>query len=792
MKRVLVFSVFPVCLAMLLASCGGGGGGTTTAVGGDNAAALTVAQQVSVVDAQSGGGGGSPSIVKNFVRALILPADSDYNTDKANVYVQEHSVEAFNTVNDILCMVAQTRYDAMLNKGPYKAQMDLNLCEGKGDASSGGQASANQSSGATMPKYAMWTVDVTRADNSSPQIVKVWAHEPADGNEPEKVIYVNTVVTEGVSASNPYGLFSINFEGHPVVGGVASPQTMFKGILKTENSSGKVLIKFFDNFSFGESSGTQAAALDRNPDGASGGGTISGQETGPMGSSSKTFDIAYNENYFHRVDTGLGSHVCLSRTEFDVSAWRYGVYDSNGTRVQRNSGFPVKISSGGQNIHGYIGYYGSWFPSEVTLSTGDTVYKETFGPQAAEEPYVVLSAGGKLRKHNRSLLTLADVAGIPLDYMEWTGNGNDNQYRVLWNGASFTKVAQMNKANWTWVNLPSPVTIDLGTLTFSELNFYSQSLNGSVQVKLQNCTPSGSPPDVRFACTADNATPVVSYSDLTVNPGDPVPTTLACFENCPDVAHLNSPNPFLPFTGYQNVAPSAAAYTSYTFDNANMVLKSGSTAVVAASVDNGVQWGINSGPLFEPNPTNLATLQCPWDNNTCPWQAHSNLLVYYTWETGPNSWNRLVALKNPVTDAFVTFDPPLVLQYTHTGNGYTNAKFSLQYEGFGNLHGIPGKCVNIETNLDADCSQGGPGVPIRWVPEFTIADGSALVSGSATYYVKALEKEQRMKKAPGACTGLPVTSYASQLPGLADWTAPNIGTEPTVTGAPAVIGGVLQ
>jgi hypothetical protein len=100
----------------------------------------------------------------------------------------------------------------------------------------------------------------------------------------------------------------------------------------------------------------------------------------------------------------------------------------------------------------------------------------------------------------------------------------------------------------------------------------------------------------------------------------------------------------------------------------------------------------------------------------------------------------------------------------------------------------------MDSGADADCSQGGPGSPIRWVPEFTIPDGSSATDAlSATYYIKALEKEQRMRVvAGGACSSLPVTSYASQLPGPSDWSDPAIGAEPAVTGAPAVIGGVLQ
>jgi hypothetical protein len=608
-----------------------------------------------------------------------------------------------------------------------------------------------------------------------------------------------------VSPSNPYGLFTLHFDGRPVVDGVPAPQSMFRGVLKTELVNGKVMLKFFDTGSFGPESYTEAAVLDRSADGSSGGGTIHNEHSGGPGpqavgqTQTMTLDIAYDTGNFHRVGEGLD--ICLDRTQFDESAWRYGVYDENGARVVRNSGFPVRLSRGGVDYHGHIGYYGPWFPDNVTLVDGETVYKQTFGPGGGTETaYQVLVAGGKLKKNTRKLLTLGDIKNIPLDYGEFDPvSGTDNQFRVQWDGTNFTKVAKMNKSTWTWENLTSPENIDLGSLRWSELNFHSQALSGNVQVKLQNCvhddrgTPFD-PNDDRFACAAADATPVVSYTEVAVGPADPVPAALLCFENCPDAANLDGPNPFLFSPGYQPVPPGQAVpAASYTFDSATMLLKDGATAIVASSLGGNFQFGMMSGPLFENTAENLDLLKCDWDNNTCSWQARSNLPVYYTWETGSNNWNRLVALRSGGT--FLSFDPPLQLGYTHAAAGkYLNAKFYLEYGGFGDLHGIPGKCVDMDTGADADCSQGGPGSPIRWVPEFTIPDGSSATDAlSASYYIKALEKEQRMRAvAASECSSLPVTSYATQLPGLSDWSDPGIGAEPAVAGAPAVIGGVLQ
>jgi hypothetical protein len=808
MGRITGTLAFFVVFAVFLTSCGGGGG-STSAVGGATgpASALTVAEKVSVVDAQSGGGTGSPTRASGRVRALSappVPSTSDYFTDRANVYVQERSVEAFGTVNEILCMIAQTRYDAMLNLGAFKAQVDTNQCKGQDSASAGGQQSANQSSGSNMPNYELWTVESSRADNTSPQILKAWIHEAAGEHEPEKVIYAKAVITEGVSDTNPYGIFTINFKAFPVIGGTEQSQEMFKGVLKAEvdSGTGKVVLKFFDVGGFSTPEGSQTfterVAVDRSS-GSSGGGKIYTQNVStPGGTQTTNFTIAFNDNNFLRA--GI-DNICLDRKNFDSSAWRYGVYDDTGTRVARNSGFPVRLSRSGTDYHGWIGYWGPWFQDNVTLTNGETVYKQTYGSGGGSETaYQVLVSGGKLKKHTRKTLTLGEIVNIPLDLSEFDqATGTDNQFRVLWDGAKLSKIAKMNKTNYTWENI-TPTDIDMNALRYPELYFWSQALGGSVQVKLQGCTPGGTPPNNTFACTADNTTPVVSYTEVVVNPTDPVPSTLACFENCPDAAALDGPNPYKSVSGFQQVAPSLATYASYTFSLGNMVLLDGGNEVVSSASNAAFPWGLMTGPLFEPASPNLGQLACDWDNtgnSTCAWQARSNLTVYYTWETGPNSWNRFVGLQSG--SSFLSFDPPLLLEYTHLDAGkYQNAKFYLEYSGFGDLHGIPGKCVDMNTGLDVDCSTGGPGSSIRWVPEFTIQDGSSMTSGGATYYVKALDKEQRMRKVDGACSGLDVTPYSLlALPTLSEFTDPTtgsgaIGSEPPVTGAPAVIGGVLQ
>jgi hypothetical protein len=110
----------------------------------------------------------------------------------------------------------------------------------------------------------------------------------------------------------------------------------------------------------------------------------------------------------------------------------------------------------------------------------------------------------------------------------------------------------------------------------------------------------------------------------------------------------------------------------------------------------------------------------------------------------------------------------------------------------------------MDTGADADCSTSGGSNSIRWVPQFTIP---TLTGGNPTtvvdasdnttqYYVKPLQVEQRMKAdtTAGACSFAPTDFSEYTLPDFSIWTDPVVanGTEPNVTEAPAVIGGVVQ
>lgn len=789
--------VISIALGLMLSGCGDGGSSSSSSSGSGAASALTVAGKVSVVDSSSGTNKAVALKIANFKLASSdVPANSDYNNDSAIIYVEERSSGAFDIINEILCMMDQTKYDLMLNLGDYKAQIDMNQCaSGNDDASSAGQSSQNQSSGGSQPDYETWTVNSSRVDGSSPHIVKAWVHEEGDSFEPGKVIYIKTSITEGTSSTNPYGIFDMNFKAYPETSGVVDTSaTQFTGYMKTEVDSGtnQVLLKFVvdggfdtDNDNVNDVVFNEKVTLNRTNSGSTGGGTISVQDSFQGQAQASKFNIAFNAANFLREDTEstsstFGNQFCLSRTGFDETVWRYGLYDSNGSRVTRNSGFPVKFDPGAGDVFGWVGYYGMWFPAGSTPSNGATVYKMDYSA-GTEVPHTVFVSGGKLLKHTKNTLTLGEIKGVPLDW-----NNSNNNYRVNWDGTNFNIVSQLNTSTYLWVDATG--TMDLTALPWTDLNFWSQGLGGDVRIKLSGCTDNG---NNTFDCSgqASDSSVVAFFSQDVVYPSDTVPTTLSCLDNCPDQANMDQANPYLDTSSiqYQNTTPGNATFIDYTFSTSGMMLQYSGQDVILATVNNSQQWGVTSGPLFDSTDSIVqAALVCDFDSgSTCGWQAWSNLSVFYTWETGPNDWNKFTALRD-AGDNYLTFDAPLQVKYTHTGDGYSNATFYLDYGGFGDLRGIPGKCVNFDDGTDVDC---GPNT--RWIPEFSITDGAEVTSGATSYLVKAMEKEQRMQSVSASnCSSLSLTTYT--LPDISLWVDPAIGAEPAIDAAPAVVGGVLQ
>jgi hypothetical protein len=747
---------------------------------------------------------------------VVLPlqgalAQTDYEKDKTKTYVHERASEALEQVNSILCMFDQTRYadSTLLNSGYYTALVDESLCGERDSAEKSNSSSSGDTSANGAASYTEFKIKSERTNPTDPQVVSAFVKVNGPNGMPMN-IQAKLTITEGASEFNPIGAFTMAFKGS--VNGIPVPIT--KGIVKAQrDTQGRVVLKYAESMSFGgqELFGVKAALL-KNTEGGSGSTfqkeIADGQGPGG-GATQSTTHFGYDKTNFKRKDASTNEETCLSRTTFETSAWQYGLYNKDtGERIAVNSGFPINTQADGRGQFGFLSFHGLFFPpGGPNMTDGSTVYRLERGANGpVSTPYTLTIKDGKLKRFVRSEVTLGSLKNIPLEGMvPFFGDSNPSSIkRFQWDGSQLKVVAtatmsQNGPPSWTPVSPNQPIT-NQTTLMFGDIGIYSQALGGQGRIKLSNCVPvSGGNPASGVRCSAPSAdTKVIFFRESLVAPGDStVPATLRCYDSCPKAG---------PSGMDKNDPTYANDGTAHNYAFTTGILRDGGNPATLSEAQSGRSWGFGSGPLFEPSSANLAALACPWDaNQVCAWKAWGELSEFFMWETGPNSWNKFTSVVDGNSN-IVTLDPPLAVQFVYPAAGtggvnptavdqkFAGNTFYLQYGGFGSLQGIPGKCFNPAnpSDTDIDCSKPGR----RWVPEFTIPAGSVAKNGNGVdaFYVKPLEVEQRMAKVAATnCSSIKVSDLSGTWPNLdTDWTDPNLGTEPEVSGAPKVVAGVLQ
>ena len=722
--------------------------------------------------------------------AAAPPPTSPYVTDSQNLYVQDETAQGIGSLNMVLCVIGSMDPSDLVNAGPYLALVDIGRCQNAHAGSSAASAGAKN--------FANAVVNVTRASNSDPMIAKVWLSMTEQGVLNNVYAYVSA--TQSPATAPPYGTFRMDYIGKKA-GNVG-----FNGYI---DSTTPGVIKFLEA---GQGSSDTALAMSASST-TSGSGTMFVGGNGGGGAAPVTFNFAYNPSYFHRNDGTNDECFDRSLTNADVAVWQYGTYNANdGTRVdQVNPGFPVLATYGGSSYYGFANYWGISYQG-LAIPDGTPVSALTVTDQRPGNTtsYALSKVGGKLTKWAQVSTQLVALDGIPFTYQtDLTGRttGNPavtgaNNWVMQWSssGANFTVVGIQTCDNNGCVTSAVSPTAAVNATAFNAvpISGYANSYGGNL-----NIPPTGSPH------TAADA--VFYYNQSTVIPGAAV-LTLYCLNQCPTGAQLagysaaSLTTPFANGTDTQWFsAPSSANTVTYSF-GASGLLDTVSAPVILEQASQYpanspfAQNGIQTGWLLDSALTNA---NCPSGMAAGSICQPVNPATYYTWQTGPNQWNQSLWLTT--AGSVVAFDPPQNIAYTvPTGSAYgaySGLPILLQFNGFGNLGGIPGSCVNPTDNSAEPCSTSGS----SYVPAFSIPDGATMtlpsLAGSTTtpLIVKAQNGEILLKSlGTGAaqCSSMTLTALTLPSGGLHDPTNSSdseyLGTMPTVTAAPKVIDGVVQ
>lgn len=720
------------------------------------------------------------------------PSTSPYVTDPQNLSVQDETAQGIGGLNMVLCVIGGTDPAAMVNAGPYIALVDMTQCQ----AAKGGSSAA--SAGAT--NFANAVVNVTRASNADPMIASIWLSVPQQGKATTNV-YAYLSATQSPATAPPYGAFRLDYIG------MNDGNVGFDGYI---DSTTPGVIKYLET---GQGSSNTALAMSASSTTSGSGTMVVLGNGGGGGSSPVTFNFAYNPSYFHRNDGTNDECFDRSIADASIAVFQYGTYNANdGTRVdQANPGFPVLATYSGSSYYGFANYWGISFDG-LDIPDGTPISALTVSDQRPGNTtnYALSKVGGKLTMWTEVSTTLGALDGIPFTYGgDLTGltsgnpavTGADN-WVMQWSssGGDFTVVGiQTCNNNGCLTSAVSPVaTVTATAFNTIPVSGYANSYGGNI-----NIPPTGSP--------HASADAVFYYDQSTVIPGGTA-LTLYCLSQCPTGAQLagysNSTltTPFANGTDMQwTSAPSAANTVSYTFGAGGLVDAASAPVILelASQYSSGspyAQNGIQTGWLVASPLTNA---NCPAGMASGSVCEPANPATYYTWQTGSNQWNQSLWLTTGGN--VVPFDPPQNIAFTvPTGpayGSYSGLPILLQFDGFGNLQGIPSYCVSPIDNSVEDCSISGT----NSVPMFSLADGTTMslrsLSGSTTtpLIIKALQGSvllASLGSGAAQCSSMTLAPLALPSGGLHDPSNPSdseyLGAMPVVTAAPQVINGVVQ
>lgn len=744
---------FVLFLIFALAGCGGAAAPVASIpLPSNDVSGISISQQVSLVSAQSSltSSALSAFAIKDPVAQFLVPTSGDFVNDPVDYFVFDESMEPLELINTVLCRVDQMGYDEQVNEGNYIALVDTVPCERNQDRSS---ESSNQSSG-QQQSFETWVVNSSRQDNNSPQIIQFWLDEfnpperennGGDGGDNEDEgpnfdsLKAEMVITEGVSTTNSFGLFTLNMVGYDANGN----EVMLFVLQSRLNEDNEVLLEMVNTEVGDDEREEVQAIIDPNTDTGRALTRSGSFESGVFQGESALVNFDgdyYRSKIADDVDLKFEKDQCADRNQFTTNVYEYNLYDSQGSRVNRDTGFPVKIND---NVWGFADYYGVWFPpEEVTALDGLTVTNDE------DQNFTVRQGKGRLIKRERSFITLGDIVGQTFrsfDFDEGT------EYEVQWNGTHFIRTATISFVNNRQQSTPlDPVEI----MTFGtedHLNLFKEGF-GNI--------------DVFITGTLTDSTQVPQYIESTVDMNDfSEEVTLYCYFDCLkgtlSVTDLNSNDPFV---ADRFMAGDAAH--QYDFDPTTYSLNKDSQSVEVAfggsvNSDSFYNWGVRSGPMVTSPLSQPGTV--------------FNQDIVYQWETGPNEWNRYITLLNSDSEP-VDFERPITCDYSDSEFG----DFRLEYFGPGRLWGIPFKEIADEESAFS-----------HWVAQFSISDGSELSCEGQTYYSKAIIAEQFMEQVDITnCSHLPLPTDLTGT--TVEFEDPGLGDTPVVTSDPAVVSGVVQ
>lgn len=444
MKKYVTLSI-ACMLSAGLAACGSSGSSST---GVTSTTGLSLPTEISAVPtdattsskARAKAGVGLKSKLSDFRAAT--DAGTDYSKAVTNTFVNEHTLEQFEIIEQVLAALAQTHYADATNigQGPYKAMV----------------AWQDEQNGVETKSLEPWIVqsDIIIEDGAEVTRARAWIEEVEEGEKEvikaEFKIYTAATQAADGSYSN-YGVWTLNVK-------FGEAATDFFAASATIGSDGESIIKLHERFPEGPGFTFEVKAI-LNKSATSGFGKVSFPDwesctSHPCTPSPVEAKYAYNTTHMAVQKTGDANPTFKDRTSITEMTHRYGVFDgTTGANVfkTKSFGFPVFYtdSNGFRNYAYYGAWQGRhelWGGGESGVPAGTTVTRDDFGANATAETYTVSEPfTGTLVKRSTVDGALNDVLNIPVE--TWI----NKNYNIRWNASQSRWDACVNP-DWSGSN----------------------------------------------------------------------------------------------------------------------------------------------------------------------------------------------------------------------------------------------------------------------------------------------------------------------------------------------------
>lgn len=410
-----------------LAACSSGGSSSTP--GSSSTKGLSLPTEISAVptDANRSSKIGLKSKLMAF-KAATDP-DTDYSRAVTTKFVDEHTLEQFEIIEQVLGALAQTHYAEAINigQGPYKAMV----------------AWQDEQNGIETKTLEPWIVqsDIITENGAEVTRARAWIEEVQGGQKQliKAEFKIYAAATQAADGSyNNYGVWTLNVKFGEQV-------TDFFAASASIGSNGESIIKLHERFPEGPGFTMEVKAILNKSD-SSGFGKVSFPDWESCRTELCTppqleVKYAYNTNHLAVQKAGDTSPTYKERANITEMTHRYGLYDSlTGQDVfkVKSFGFPVFYTdnNGFRNYAYYGAFQGRhelWTggPDGQGIPAGTVVTRDDHGQNATAQHYTVSAPFvGTLVKRTTVDGSLNDILNIPLE--TWI----NKNYNIRWNNTA--------------------------------------------------------------------------------------------------------------------------------------------------------------------------------------------------------------------------------------------------------------------------------------------------------------------------------------------------------------------